>query len=249
MATAIPVVRVAPNRRGVEHAFYGTLIALIVATVFYGFAESYFLAGVVTAPLPNKLIHIHGAVFSSWILFLVLESVLASTGKIAWHRAIGMYGFGIACAMVVLGTMAAMDTLAQHRTPEGFPQLVFFFGSISISLFSFPVLVLAAYLYRRQAQMHKRLIILATLTILPAAVMRWPIDAISRNPFGVSAVIYSFVVLMAAFDLLTLHKIHKATLWGGLFLIVAREAAFPIGATHAWEVVCLWARAHGILSF
>jgi hypothetical protein len=36
---------------------------LILATVFVGFARTYFLAGVFRAPLPSLLVHIHGAVF------------------------------------------------------------------------------------------------------------------------------------------------------------------------------------------
>ena len=43
--------------------FFGmALLSLIV--VFVGFARTYFLAGVFRAPLPNVLIHIHGAVYT-----------------------------------------------------------------------------------------------------------------------------------------------------------------------------------------
>jgi hypothetical protein len=39
------------------------MAVVILATVFIGFARSYYLAGVFRAPLPNLLVHIHGAVF------------------------------------------------------------------------------------------------------------------------------------------------------------------------------------------
>src|SRR5436190_9714542 len=61
----VPTSRVAPGQY-----FSPGMALLMLATVFLGFARSYFLAGVFNAPLPNWLIHLHGAAFSSWILLL-----------------------------------------------------------------------------------------------------------------------------------------------------------------------------------
>ena len=43
----------------VENRFFVGMSILLLATVLVGFAKSYFLAGLVRAPLPNKLIHFH----------------------------------------------------------------------------------------------------------------------------------------------------------------------------------------------
>jgi len=64
-----------------------------------------------------------------------------------------------------------------------------------------------------------------------------------------SLVVYSFLLLMVVYDLLSLHRIQKGTLWGSLFLIVYREVRISIGGTSAWAAVCYWARSHGIISF
>ena len=60
------------NRR-FEDLFFSSLAALILVIVFVGFARTYYLAGMVKAPLPNLLIHLHAAVFSSWILLLITQ--------------------------------------------------------------------------------------------------------------------------------------------------------------------------------
>jgi hypothetical protein len=49
--------------RPLEHAFFALLVAGIVITVLLGFGKSYLLAGLVRAPLPNLLVHIHAAVY------------------------------------------------------------------------------------------------------------------------------------------------------------------------------------------
>ena len=85
------------------------MVLLILATVFVGFARTYFLAGLFRAPLPNLLIHIHGAVFTGWILLLAVQTGLVSTHRVDIHKRLGLVGFGLACAMVVLGELAARE--------------------------------------------------------------------------------------------------------------------------------------------
>ncbi len=62
------------TRRQFDNVFFSGMALLILVTVFTGFARTYFLAGVFRAHLPNLLIHIHGAVFSSWILLLITQT-------------------------------------------------------------------------------------------------------------------------------------------------------------------------------
>ena len=63
---------------------------LILASVFVGFARTYYLAGVFGAPLPNKLIHVHGAVFSLWIVLLIVQTSLVTAGRVDLHRRLGV---------------------------------------------------------------------------------------------------------------------------------------------------------------
>jgi len=69
-----------------------------------------YLAGVFRAPLPNLLVHIHGAVFSLWILLLIAQTSFIARGRVDVHRRMGLFGFGLACLMVILGLMTATDS-------------------------------------------------------------------------------------------------------------------------------------------
>src|SRR5260370_42612165 len=95
---------------------------LMLATVLLGFARSYFLAGLFRAPLPNWLIHLHGAAFSSWLLLLIVQTSLVASGRVDLHKRLGLLGFGLAILMIVLGILAATDSL---RRASGGPALLF----------------------------------------------------------------------------------------------------------------------------
>src|SRR5260370_25475460 len=77
-----------PGRR-YDHLFFSAMALLMLATVFVGFARTYYLAGVFHAPLPSRIIHVHGAVFSCWILLLVTQASLASAGRVDIHCRLG----------------------------------------------------------------------------------------------------------------------------------------------------------------
>lgn len=66
---------------------------------------------------------------------------------------------------------------------------------------------------------HKRLILIATLVLVDAGIICWPIPWISESSLMVPLVTYSFLALMVV-DLWSTRKLHRATLWGGAFLVV-----------------------------
>lgn len=86
-----------------EHVFFSVLTALIIVAVFIGFAQTYFLAGMFMAKLPSWLVHLHGALFTSWIVLLAAQVGLISTGRVRWHLRLGVLGMFVAPLMVVVG--------------------------------------------------------------------------------------------------------------------------------------------------
>ena len=74
VATSTAKVRAGVPGRKYDHVFFSTMAVLLLGSVFLGFARSYYLAGMFHAPLPSAIIHVHGALFSSWILFLLAQT-------------------------------------------------------------------------------------------------------------------------------------------------------------------------------
>src|SRR5258706_4683439 len=107
-----------PGRR-YDHLFFSVMALCMLATVFVGFARTYYLAGVFHAPLPSLIIHLHGAAFSCWILLLVTQTSLVAAGRVDIHRRLSIAGFLLACLMVTLGVLAATDSLVREAGPAG----------------------------------------------------------------------------------------------------------------------------------
>src|SRR5882762_8203569 len=238
MATAVleqtPVkTRVADRRY--EHLFFSAMAILIFATVALGFARTYFLAGIFRAPLPNWLIHVHGAAFSSWIILLVTQTSLVSAGRTDIHRRLGILGFAVASLMVILGTVAGTDALRRGFHPPGVDAKTFYIVPVTDMLF-FGTLVFFAFRNRFNPPAHKRLILIGT-----AALSRWPFAAVHNKLLAATLISDSFVLLVAAYDLFSTGKLHRATIWAGAFLIVAQQIRFPIAQTTAWHAFATWA--------
>jgi hypothetical protein len=216
---------------------------LILATVFVGFARTYFLAGVFRAPLPNLLIHIHGAVFSSWILLLIVQTALVSAGRVDIHRRLGLVGFGLACLMVTLGVLAASNSLARNFSPpgSGFDPRTFYAIPIGDMLI-FATLVFFAYRARFNPAAHKRLILIATISLMDAPTGRPPFTVITGRPFFESTFVVIFMLLLVAYDLWSTRKVHRATIWAGLFVVIAEQLRVPFGNTTGWHSFATWAQ-------
>jgi len=227
-----------PDRR-FDHFFFSSMALLMLGTVFVGFAPTYYLAGVFRAPLPSLIIHLHGAAFSCWILLLVTQTSLISAGRVDIHRRLGIAGFLLACLMVVLGVLAATDSLVREAGPVGRDPKFFYIIPLS-NMVVFGTLVFFAFRARFNPTAHKRLILLATLALMIAAIARWPLALVHRNPFRAALVSYIFIAILVAYDLWSTRKIHRATISAGAFLIVIEQIAPPIGHTAAWHTFASW---------
>jgi hypothetical protein len=227
-----------PGRR-FDHIFFSGMALLMLATVFEGFARTYYLAGVFHAPLPGLIIHLHGAAFSCWILLLVTQTSLVSAGRVDIHRRLGIAGFLLACLMVILGVLAAIDSLVREAGPAGRDPKFFFVVPLS-NILVFATLIFFAFRARLNPAAHKRYILLGTLALLVAAIARWPLALVNRQPIRAALLSYVFLLLLVAYDLWSTHKVHRATLWAGAFLVFVEQIAAPIGHTLVWHEFAGW---------
>jgi hypothetical protein len=217
-----------------DHFFFSGMALLMLVTVFVGFAPTYYLAGMFRAPLPSLIIHLHGAAFTCWILLLVTQTSLVAAGRLDIHRRLGVAGFFLACLMVALGVLAATDTLLRNRGPAGRDAQAFYIVPLT-DMLVFSTMVFLAFRSRSKPAAHKRLIYVATTGLMIAAVARWPLGVIHRNPGRAGLLSCSFLFFLAVYDLWSTHKIHRVTLWAGGALLLVQQLRIPIGKTPAWH--------------
>ena len=230
-----------PGRR-FDHCFFSGTAWLMLASVFLGFGPTYYWAGVFNAPLPSRIIHIHGAVFSCWILLLIVQNSLASAGRVDIHRKLGVAGFLLACLMVIVGWVAATDRLARGTAPPGLDTYFFYIVPMT-DMVIFGTLVFFAFRARRDPSTHKRIIYLATVAVLLAAIARFPVRWLFHNAAHAAIASYAFLLMLVAYDLWSTRKLHRATLWAGTFLIFVQQIRLPIGKTAAWHAFAAWVQS------
>jgi hypothetical protein len=226
-----------PGRR-FDHVFFTSMALVMLVTVFVGFAHTYYLAGLFRAPLPSRIIQIHGAVFSCWILLLVAQTSLVSAGRVHIHRRLGVAGFFLGCLMIVLGVVAATDALARGAPAARDPQMFYIVGLTDIVIFAVPLYF--AYRRRSDPPAHKRFIYIATVALLTPAIARLPFAFVYRKSPVVALLAESFLLVLVGYDLWSTRRIHRATLWAGSFLVLVLETRFPIGKTAAWHAFAAW---------
>jgi hypothetical protein len=98
--------------------------ALIALAILLGFARSYYLRPLVWAPSPplsnlTPLIHVHGLLFTGWIVLLVAQTRLVAAGRVDVHRRLGISGAAVAVLMIGVGTLTALQGVVRGVSPGG----------------------------------------------------------------------------------------------------------------------------------
>jgi hypothetical protein len=230
-----------------EHFVFSGMALLILAFVFVGFSRTYYLAGIFKAPLPNLLVQIHGAVFTLWMLLLITQTSLVAADRVDIHRRLGLFGFGLASVMVILGLLVATDSIIRHATsPEMAAKMRTFYATPLAGMVMFSTLIYFAFRNRFNRAAHKRLILIANLTIVDAALDRWPVPwDWWTNRVANLLVVYPILLLLMLYDWWSTKKIQPATLWGAVFLVTMEQVVRPLVSHSApFQAFAGWMQTH-----
>jgi len=243
--TATEVIGHHGDRRS-DNLFFSGMAVIVLASVFVGFAHIYYLAGVFEAPLPNLLVHIHGAVFSCWILLLIVQTSLVAAGRVDAHRRLGRLGFGLAGLMVVLGLLVTTDSVARHFAPGEAGMRVRAFYTVPLSvMLAFGTLIHFAFRNRFNPAVHKRLVLIATIAILDAAFERWPVPATWWGERSAALLCTTpLLLLIMGYDYWSRGKVYRTTLWASFFVFVLQQVRDPIGHSAPWQSFAVWVQTH-----
>lgn len=239
----VPFTRSRPANPPSDRLFFGFMVFALYATVYFGFARTYYAAGLIHAPLPAPIIHVHAALMTLWLVLLAVQTALVLARKVAWHRSLGIVGFAVALAMVVIGPIAATNSLRRGTAPHGLDPLTFYIIPIS-SIALFAVFAFAAWRARRRPADHKRLILIANIAIIDAAVGRWTLPLFVQHPPTQDLIPLVYLLAIVAYDLISQHKVLKSTIWAALLLIVVHVTRVPFAQSHVWHAFATFMGGH-----
>lgn len=229
-----------------ERTFYTGITIAIAVVVFIGFARTFFLHSLFpeaqSFAAPEPIFTAHGIVFAAWTGLLLMQALLIRGGKITMHRSVGWVGLALAILMVVNGTYSSLIAAAR---PGGFigvpipPEQFLIFPLADLALFG--IFVALAIAKRTDPQSHKRWMILATVNLLEAAIIRIPVEIIGAGaPFTSRGLSYLFIVAMVVWDFRSRGKIHPATLWGGILIVISLPIRMMLMSTQWWTDIASW---------
>ncbi|NUP06278.1 MAG: hypothetical protein HOW73_09490 [Polyangiaceae bacterium] len=214
------------------HTFYTGISAAFVVVAFAAFAPTYYLRPLSDAPPLSPLLHVHGAVFTAWLLLLFAQSALVASHRVALHRRLGIAGALLAGIMVPLGIITAIGAAQRGAARGGLDPVVFLIFPLG-QVVLFAVFLGIALVQRRRPETHRRFVIVATTCLMAPAIARLPL--IGERPIlslGLSAL---FVVAGMVHDWKTLGRPHRVYVIGALVLLVSGPVRFGLGHTAAWQ--------------
>ena len=229
MATTQPVSRRISDRR--LYILAAILFPIIVAI---GFGPTYYFKPFISGPaIPSRLVHLHGIIMSAWVLLFVIQVTLVAKRRTKTHQKLGVIGSVLAALVLVVGTLTALKAAARGGTPIAQP-LTFLIVPLG-DMVAFASLVGAALYFRRQPDVHKRLMLLAAISVLTPAIARIPLSFIQTNgPLAFFGITDLLLIACIAFDTFKHRRLHPVFLWGGIFIILFQPLRLLFAATALW---------------
>jgi hypothetical protein len=233
--------------------FYFYMALSCAAVAFLGFAPTYFMPLAKGSLSATPVIHAHGIIFFAWSLFFVLQSWLAASGRVMRHRSVGMIGISLATAMTIFGFLVGVSAMKRSAVIGQIDEGIAFAIVPWSGILFFAVVFAIGIAMVRRPEVHKRLMLLAGISILDAAVARWFLTFLAPpGPAGPPPVIvtippafiaYLLLVVAMVHDWRTRGRPHRVYVIGGIALVAVKILNLPISTTHAWHSI-----AGGILA-
>lgn len=221
--------------------FYLGMSLVIALLVVWGFSHTVDKSLFHANPPRPLLLWIHGAAFSTWVVFFIAQSALVRARKVRVHRFLGWFGAGLATLMVVLGctitvVMTRFDLLVLHQKDAGT-----FISVPFCDMILFGALVGLAICWRKKPDYHRRLLFVATCQLMDAAFGR--VDFVFNHNLFYPALDFLIVLGMAR-DWWVDGRVHKVYLYSLPVLMVMQAIA-----VYVWRANPVWwqATTHAIL--
>ena len=197
--------------------------------IFIGFAPTYYLKAAFGTPTLAPLYHVHGFLFTCWMLLLIVQPALVAARRTPLHRRVGVVGGLLAAGMVAAALAVSIDLGKRGAAPPGVPPLVFLAVPLT-TVVVFPALIGAALWWRNRPETHKRLMLIGTMELVTAGFGRWPVIG-PLGPVAYFGATDVFLLALLVHDRATEGRFHPATLWGGLFLVASQPLRLMVGGT------------------
>ena len=245
-----------PRAHSIDRWIFVFMAAWFIVVVLTGFIpDSVMKIGMVRAgvrpPFPPAL-HVHAVLMGSFLLLLLGQTWLMATGRKAMHMQLGVAGVAVAAALVLAGAVLAPTMYYQNwnalqsapaAAREQLQQILSIEENILLLQLRigilFPLFLAVAIAARSSDPgMHKRMVILATVIPIEAAIARmtWLPTTMPGSPLSMELFGLLIVAPMFVWDVIRNRSVHRAYVWwlsAYLVTVVATELLWNTPWWHA----------------
>jgi len=225
---ASPAIPRNPARQG--RLFHTGMAVAFLLTAVVGFGPTYFFKPVHPSPPLSPLLHVHGLVFTAWLILLIVQSGLVRAERIDLHKRLGMFGAALAALMVFLGLSVGIAAARRGVSADGMTPLGFMIFPLGQTLL-FGGFIAAGLLNRRKPEIHRRFLLLGTISLLTPAISRM----VDKRSLLAMFLTLAFVVVAMIHDWLSRRRVHPVYIVGGLILLVSGPLRAVIANSAAWQ--------------
>ncbi len=220
---------------------YVGLAVLSVAIALVGFWPTYFGPLVAGSVDKTRIIHVHAAVYVGWLATFVTQAVLAATGRVRSHMALGRFAIGYGVLVIAIGLVTAFARFALRvRAGEVAAAQAQLLGPLLDMLVFAPFFAAAVY-YRRRPELHKRFMIVATTALLIAAVGRMQFLGEPPNLLLLHSIWLAPILFAMAHDFWRQRNVHPVYLLGLVVLVLEGPLVrWPARQSEIWQSMAGW---------
>jgi hypothetical protein len=235
-----------PSRQNTERIFFAAAGGFLFMMMLLGFQQFYlhgkaFPDHPIFPPLKG-LLTAHGVAMTCWMTLFVVQTLLVVNNHVRTHMLLGLFGIAIAACVLIFGSWAAIATtrLEPELIRDGLNRRQFMIVPLS-DMLKFGTFVTIAVWNRHRPDIHRPMMLLATLTMISAAAGRIPAihnfyaSTIWEHWFGA---FFPKLLIGAGFLLVNTMIARRINRWfagGFTVLVLASLLIWQIAPTEAWE--------------
>jgi hypothetical protein len=218
-----------PSARTFDRRFFATTAIAAIVLVLVGFSPSFYLRTWFNGPPLSTVLYVHGTLMTAWYVLFAAQVLLVSSGRVDLHRRLGILVAITAAALVPAGVATAIAFIrraAGNADDSALAALIAGYQFVALTLFT--VLVVTALVLRRRSDIHKRLMTVASLSLLGPPLARMTSDQVAL------LLNYALVLLPIAIDTWRHRRLHPAFGWAGGVFLVSSQAALQFASSDTW---------------
>ena len=240
-ATPASAPKIAERRINPDRLFYVVAAGMMLIFTAGGFRNFYLHGRAPWGDMTNQIVPLivaHGLAMSGWVILFLVQSILIVTGRRRLHMVIGPIGGVLAAAIVILGSTVA--PLSVHFSPQVYGALGGprpFLAMMFVQMLSFGTLVGIGLVYRRRPEIHRPMMLLATIVIQSGSLGRFPyVEQLTAfPPLYVWGPVLLFGGLLFFLQWGMTRTLNRWYLMGYAGMVIASFISAGVGHTAIWN--------------